>query len=147
MKICLICAPGGHLTQFMQLRDLWKKHDTFFVVPKHKSSENLGFRTRFITDPFRNPLLYVIVFLQSLSIFLKEKPNVIITNGGGLVVPMCYIAKLFRRKIVFIESFSRVKTPSITGKMLYRIADLFLVQWEYLLNVYGKKARYGGRVF
>lgn len=131
----------------MQLSEIWKKHDTFFVVPRHKSSEDLGFRTHNITDPHRNPLLYIIVFLQSLTIFLKERPDVIITNGGGLVLPMSYMAKMFRRKILFMESFSRVNTRSITGRMMYPIADVFLVQWKTLLKKYGPKARYGGRVF
>ncbi|MFQ6010410.1 MAG: PssD/Cps14F family polysaccharide biosynthesis glycosyltransferase [Candidatus Aenigmatarchaeota archaeon] len=147
MKICVICAPGGHLTQFMQLKKLWKRYDVYFVVPKHESSKNLGYRSHYIKDPFRNPLYYIITILQSFGIFLKERPDAVITNGGGLVVPMCYIAKLFRKKIVFIESFSRVKTRSVTGRVLYPIADLFLVQWRALLKKYGPKAKYGGSVF
>ena len=43
---------------------------------------------------------------------------------------MCLLAKLFRKKLIFIESFSKITSPTITGKLLYKHADLFLVQWE-----------------
>jgi len=101
----------------------------------------------FIKDPIRNPFYFGLTFIQSFFIFFKEKPDVIITTGGGIAIPISFLGKLMRKKIGFIESSSRVKTPSLTGKILYPIADLFLVQWKCLLKRYGKKARYEGRVF
>ncbi|KAF9585510.1 UDP-N-acetylglucosamine transferase subunit [Lunasporangiospora selenospora] len=38
--------------------------------------------------------------------------------------------------IVFVESFARVQTLSLTGKLLYPIADVFLVQWDELCQKY-----------
>jgi len=60
---------------------------------------------------------------------------------------MSYLGGFLGKKIVFIESLSRVKNPSLTGKFLYPISDLFLVQWKSLLKKYGSKAKYGGKVF
>lgn len=148
MKICLICSAGGHLTQLLQLEELWGRYDSFFVTHKKEITRDLPKRhkTYFIKDPGRNPLYFLINFLQSFFTLLTEKPNIIITNGGGVAVPMSYLGKLFGKKIIFIESFSRVENPSVTGKLLYPIADLFLVQWKFLLKKYGPKAKYGGRV-
>jgi hypothetical protein len=47
---------------------------------------------------------------------------------------------------VFIESFSRINSPSMTGRIIFRIADLFIVQWRGLLKFYGAKAIYGGEL-
>ena len=51
-----------------------------------------------------------------------------------------------RKKIIYIESFARVDNASLTGKLFYKIADVFIVQWEELLKIY-PKAIYGGGIF
>ncbi|MFQ6055839.1 MAG: PssD/Cps14F family polysaccharide biosynthesis glycosyltransferase [Methanosarcinales archaeon] len=148
MKICLICSSGGHLTQLLQLEDLWKKYDSFYVTQKKKISKDLSkkYRTYFIKDPIRNPFSLILNFLQSFLIFFLENPDIIITTGGGIAISMCYLGKMFGKKVVFIESLSRVENPSLTGRFLYPIADLFLVQWKHLLKKYGSKAKYWGNV-
>jgi UDP-N-acetylglucosamine:LPS N-acetylglucosamine transferase len=132
----------------LQLESLWKKYDCFYVTEKKEISRDLPkkFKTYFIKDPVRNLFYLLLTILQSILIFLKENPKIIVTTGGGIAVPMSYIGKFFRKKIIFIESLSRVENPSLTGKLLYPISDLFLVQWKSLLKKYGKKAKYGGRV-
>ena len=136
VKICLISAGGGHLTQLLQLNDLWKKYDSFYVTEREEITEALPqkYKTYFVKDPLRNPLYFLITFFQSFSIFLKETPDIIVTTGGGIGIPMCYLGKFLEKKIVFIESLSRVINPSLTGKFLYPISDLFLVQWKFLIK-------------
>jgi UDP-N-acetylglucosamine transferase subunit ALG13 len=73
-------------------------------------------------------------------------PDIIMTTGAGVALPMCYIAKLFRKRIIFIESFCRVKKPSLFGRLIYPIANLTIVQWAPLLE-YCKEAKYGGPIF
>ena len=148
MKICLLAAAGGHLTQLLQLEELWKKYNYFYITEKTEITNNLQkkHKTYFITDPLRNPIYLFMNFLQSLIIILKENPNIIITTGGGIGLPICYLGRFLKKKIVFIESLSRIENPSVTGRLAYLISDLFLVQWKYLLKRYGKKAKFGGRV-
>jgi beta-1,4-N-acetylglucosaminyltransferase len=64
-----------------------------------------------------------------------------------VAIPFCMIAKLFGKKLVFVESFARTETPSITGRVLYPLADLFLVQWRKNLKHYGDKAKYVGQLY
>lgn len=45
--------------------------------------------------------------------------------------------------IVFVESFCRVQKLSLTGRLLYYIADKFIVQWTQLL-VKNPRAEYLG---
>ncbi|XP_011645223.1 UDP-N-acetylglucosamine transferase subunit ALG14 homolog [Pogonomyrmex barbatus] len=76
--------------------------------------------------------------LNCFPIIWKENPELILCNGPGTCVPLCIIAFLFKvlfiteNVIVFIESFCRVKTFSLTGKILYYLADHIIVQWAYL---------------
>lgn len=39
-------------------------------------------------------------------------------------------------KILFVESFCRVQTLSLTGRLVYPIADRFVVQWKGLCAKY-----------
>ena len=87
----------------------------------------------------------IIVAIQSLKIIVKERPNIIVSTGADVTIPICYLGKFLNVKIFFIESFSRVNDLSPTGKIVYPIADLFLVQWKRLTKKYSK-AKYWGSV-
>ena len=146
MKICLACSAGGHLTETMQVMDAFRGHKTFFVTFLREDSKELK-NAYFIEDPKRNLLRLVKTVFQSISILKKEKPDIVFTTGAGVAVPICWLAKLMGKKVIYLESFCRVKEPSLSGRLIYPIADIFLVQWENMLSKYGKKAKYWGGIF
>lgn len=146
MKICLSCSAGGHLTEMLQLLEAFEDHTTFFITFREENSKNLK-NAYFIEDPKRNPFKAILNTLQTIHILLKERPDIIVTTGAGGSIAACFFGKLLGTKIIYIEGFARVNTKSLTGRILYPIADLFLVQWEPLLRLYGKNAQYRGSVF
>jgi UDP-N-acetylglucosamine:LPS N-acetylglucosamine transferase len=148
MRICLTCSSGGHLLQILQLKRVYKKYPHFFMTFKRDMTNDLSKTEKvyFVRDPERKLLDIFLNFFQSFRIFLLEKPNIVISTGAGVSIPICFIAKLFMKKVIFIESFSRVFRPSLSGRFAYLVSDLFIVQWEYLLKFY-KKAKYGGSIF
>lgn len=148
MKICLVCSSGGHLTEIMELKEVYCGYNHFFVSYNSADTIELAEKEKvyFLTNPHRHPILTILNFLQSFKLFIKEMPDIILTTGAGVALPMCYIAKLFRKRIIFIESFCRVKKPSLFGRLIYPIANLTIVQWEPLLKYY-KEAKYGGPIF
>jgi len=83
-------------------------------------------------------------FFKSLHIYIKEKPDVVITTGVLAMIPICLLAKLFRKKLIYIESFAKVTSPTQTGKLLYKYADRFYVQWESMLEIYPNAIYLGG---
>jgi beta-1,4-N-acetylglucosaminyltransferase len=147
-KVCLVCSAGGHLVEMERLRPAYDGMDRFFITFKRIDTVGLSRRekTYFITDPGHNPLNFLKSLVQSLSIIIKERPDVLISTGGGIAVPVSYIAKLLGARIVYVESFCRIKDPSLSGKAVYPISDLFLVQWPEMKPRYGDKARYWGAV-
>ncbi|GAE27466.1 polysaccharide biosynthesis protein CpsF [Halalkalibacter wakoensis JCM 9140] len=152
-KVLFISSIGGHLTQLLQLKPLFEEYDYHLVTEKSTITEELKKEhpTSLLVYGARNyPVSYLFKFsyncLKSLLIFLKERPDVVVTTGVHTAVPMCYIAKLFRKKVVFIESFAKTTTPTLSGKLVYPIADLFIVQWESMKEVY-PKAVYGGSIY
>ena len=51
---------------------------------------------------------------------------------------MCILGKIFGSKIIYIETFANRNKKTATGRLLYPIADLFIVQWEEMLKLYPK---------
>lgn len=146
MKICLAATSGGHLVEASQLVDILKHQDIFFFTNKapHIKKTIQGKKTYFTINPQRNPFKMLKVIFDSIKVFNKEKPAVVISTGANVTVPMALLAKLKCKKLIFIECSAQVTSPSLTGKILYPFADLFIVQWKPLLKRYGKKAIYGG---
>ena len=84
--------------------------------------------------------------LISLFLFIKIRPKYIVTTGAHTAGPMCCIGKIFKSKIIYIETFANSKTKSKSGSIIYKFADLFIVQWESMLELY-PNAVYGGWIF
>ena len=93
------------------------------------------------------PIRYIFKFTSncfiSLFYFLKYQPEVIVTTGTHTAVPMCYIAKILGSKVIFIETFANRATPTVAGKVIYPIADTFVVQWEEMKKYYPKAVYWG----
>lgn len=99
-----------------------------------------------ITHPRRNPFRLIENCVEALLILLKEKPDLIISTGADVAVATCILGKLMRKKMIYIESGGYVNTSSISGRIVYPFADLFVVQWEPALKNF-PKAVYGGPLF
>ena len=77
------------------------------------------------------------------KVLRKEKPDLIISTGAAVAVPFFYVGKLLGSKTVYIEIFDRIDSPTLTGKMVYPVADRFIVQWEEMKKVYPKAINLG----
>lgn len=151
-ELMLISSVGGHLTQLSQLFPLMSKYKTVLVSEKLEATEYLAKkyeRVEYLVYGTRKHLFsYLFKFsfniLKSFYLYCKYRPKVILTTGTHTAVPMCYIGKLFGSKIIFIESFAKRDSANLSGKMVYPIADLFMVQWESMLKIYPKAVYKGG---
>lgn len=154
-KVLFISSTGGHLDELMQLKPMFEKYDYHIVTEKTKSNLNLknkfpkkvsflvyGTKDHMLTYPFK--LLYNC--FKSLFIFVKIRPKYIVSTGAHTAGPMCCLGKIFGSKIIYIETFANSKTKSATGSIVYKFADLFIVQWEDMLELYPKGV-YGGWIY
>ena len=153
-KVLFISSTGGHLDELLQLKELFKKYDSYIITEKTKSTVDLknkyskvnylvyGSKDHFITYIFK----FIYNVFKSLILFIKIRPKVIVTTGTHTAVPMCYIGKLFFKKIIYIETIANSKTKTLSGKLVYPIADTFIVQWESMLELY-PRAIYGGWIY
>ena len=154
-KVLFISSTGGHLSEMMMLEPLFEKYDYHIITEKTKSTISLkekykdkinylvfGTKDHMLTYPFK----LLINCFKSLYYYIKIRPDFIVTTGAHTAGPMCCLAFIFGSKIIYIETFANVYTKTITGKLVYRMADLFIVQWESMLKLY-PKAKYGGCIY
>ncbi|MDR1794343.1 MAG: polysaccharide biosynthesis protein [Erysipelotrichaceae bacterium] len=154
MKILFIASTGGHLEELLQLSDLLAKSDSWVVTEKTKSTLHLkagkhpvsflvfGTKDHWLVYPFK----FLYNCIRSLILYLRIKPDAIITTGTHTAVPMCYWGKLLGAKIIYIETFANITTKTLSGRLVYPIADLFIVQWHSMQELY-PKAVVGGWIF
>ena len=142
-KICFICSSGGHFSEMYCLKKITSSFDSFLVTEKVDNFEtDFCDKKYFIREINRKENFFIFHFfimcLKLLYIFIKENPNYIVTTGALCSYPMAKIAKFFKRKVIYIESYARVYSLSVTGTKMYQFADLFIVQWEELAQKYPK---------
>lgn len=154
-KVLFIASTGGHLNELMQLKDMFNYYDYHIVTEKTNSNKYLkkkygkkinyliyGTKHHMLTYPFK---LLINCFI-SLFIYLRFRPDYIITTGTHTAGPMCLIGKIFGSRVIYIETFANMVTKTATGKLLYPVADKFIVQWKSMKKLY-PDSDFGGWIF
>ncbi len=157
IKLLVVLGEGGHTAELLNLVELLGPHyDYHYIVSKE---DNLS--TNRIKYP--GPIYYLTrprgkhtgnlsatlrlgwAGMQTLGVLLRIRPLAVVSTGPAIAVPVSLIGKLLGARIIFVETGSRVKTLSLTGRIMYRWADLFFVQWPYLKERL-PRAIYAGRL-
>lgn len=151
-NVLFIASTGGHLNELMQVKPLFSKFNYHIITEKTKVDDSLkeeyGEKIRFlIYGTKKYPIKYIFKFLAncfiSLYYYFRFQPEVVVTTGTHTAVPMCYIAKIFGSKVIFIETFANRTTATVAGRLVYPIADTFVVQWEEMHKIYPKSVCWG----
>jgi len=151
IKICFAASSGGHLEEISQLSELTVDRDYFLITEKSDFYESSFSKNIYYVNQInRRQITFVFGFIHNFiscyKIIKKEKADCVITTGAMTGYAAALAGKLAGTKLIYIESFARVGTASLTGKLIYPIADLFIVQWREGLDFF-PKAVYGGTIF
>lgn len=155
-KVLFISSTGGHLNELLMLKSMFNKYNYQIITENTASSKNLkkkygnknthyliyGTRKKKLIYPFVLTINTIISFIY----YLRFRPKYIVTTGAHTAGPICCIGKIFGSKIIFIETFANRNTKSATGKIVYKFADLFIVQWKEMKKQY-KDSVYGGWIY
>ncbi len=146
-KLCLVSSSGGHWEQLQKLQPLIDKYDGFMVTEKTQFEANAKYKMKQtdLKDKLMIPKMIWNSFC-ALIIWIKERPDFVITTGTMVAYPFYLLAVLFKKKFVFIETFGRADMPTVAGKKMEKHTDLFIVQWETQKKYY-KNAVYGGCLY
>lgn len=152
-KVMFISSVGGHLTQLLQLKSIYDNYDYVLITEKNDVTKELKgkYNINYLPYGSRNQkLVYPFILLyncvKSLYFLIKYNPSVIITTGANTVAAMCCLGKIFGKKVIYIESFAKRNTKTLTGKYIYKLHayTTFVVQWKSMLKEYPNAEYWGG---
>ena len=147
-KVCCVSSSGGHWEQLQKLQPLIDKYDGFMVTEKTQFEAPLAryFMKQTDLKDKLMPLKMIWNALYAIWIWIKERPDFVITTGTMVAYPFYLLAVLFHKKFVFIETFGRANMATVAGKKMEKHSDLFIVQWPSQVKHYNK-AIYGGCLY
>lgn len=161
-RLLIVLGEGGHTKQMLRLVELLGPgYEYHYVINRgdELSGRKLPFsgrtytlirpraKQRGQTDPFLKATWQTVASIfQAWGVVRRIHPLAVIGAGPSICVPVSLVAKLYRAKIIHIETASRIHRPSLTGRIMYRLADLFFIQWE-TLRPYFPRAIYAGRLW
>ena len=129
-RTCWAYSPGGHLAELERATAGIRFTDRFDVTfAGGRPPLAAPRRTYRLCHPRRSPWRTALNLAQSLLVVLRERPALVISTGADVAVPVCILARLLGAKLVFIETGGELR-PTLSGRLLYPLADLFIVQWQ-----------------
>jgi beta-1,4-N-acetylglucosaminyltransferase len=132
----------------MRLKPWWEKYERFFIVRDDVVTRDLLNGERCVYGYFpenRNSVNALKNLWLAWKVLRREKPDMLFSLGAGIAPPFYLVAKFLGIKTVFMETFMFIPKATLSGKMIYPLADNFLVQHPDLLSRY-PKAAYRGSV-
>jgi UDP-N-acetylglucosamine:LPS N-acetylglucosamine transferase len=157
MKVLFTFGGGGHTAESLRiLKEIGPGYEYHYLYldEEPKVREAVPFpgefhviiRPRHRDDNMARAVINVLrTFLTVRRIVRDVRPAAVIGCGPSLSVVAMWAGKLYGAKVVFIETAARTRTTSLSAKLTYPIADLFLVQWPGMLRKL-RRAEYCGRI-
>ena len=140
--ILIIAGRGGHLEQANRLRDGLNqvKEVSFVLLTENGANHNLHkYNFIYYSAETRNkkswslsvlnmPRVAVLQFFSTLKILYEHKIDLVLTTGSGLSIIPSLVCRFAGKTVVYIETWSRFYSLSLTGKIMRPISSVFLVQ-------------------
>lgn len=157
--ILLVYGRGGHSAQMKRFLNNNNKSHSKTVKYITLSNEDIALNNivgnYFCLDArdkyhwYKNLFISVAYILISVAqmcrLVCKYRVVGMISTGPGLAVIPGLFCRLFNKKVVFFEDWCRFNTPSIAGRIMYTIANVFFIQHESVRKFYPKSI-YMGRL-
>lgn len=145
-RLALVGSSGGHLAQLMALRPFWEEHDRFWVTFPTEDARSLlqDERVYWCHHPTNRNLPNLVRNSRlAVQVLKRERPSHLISTGAAVAVPFFYVARLIGARLVYIESFDRIESATLTGRIVHPITHDFLVQWPEQQALYSRSTVIG----
>jgi len=149
LKVCLAASAGGHLSQLLKLVNSWVGCETVYITTTNVVQNKMSrFGSVYVVGECNreHPVRVLKVLAKCAKIVFREKPDVVISTGAAPGCITCFLGKLIRAKVIWIDSITNVERISLSGRLVRYIADLFLVQWPGLAKQRHHNIEYTGAV-
>ena len=137
--LALVGSAGGHTELLEALAPAYRDLPHFWVTapgPQAQALRDRGEHVLLVPNPQRNPARLAANAWAAARALRAARPAAVLTAGANVAVAYCLGARARGARIVFVETMARVDTPTVSGRVLSRVADHVLVQWPQMREVY-----------
>jgi UDP-N-acetylglucosamine:LPS N-acetylglucosamine transferase len=134
------------MTSMLQLSKAYEDKDVFMITYRSRRKQTRIQRVHYIRGIGMNPVYLFLGSLRIMGVLLRERPSILISTGSEIAIPALLLGKLIGCRTVYVESISRSKDLSGTGRILLGRVDNFLIQWPEVAQRYGNRVEYRGRL-
>lgn len=129
-KVLVVASAGGHLTQAMCAAGMC--NNIILVSNKKNILDKRIKKTYAILDTQKNFFIHFCNIFYAFFLLIKERPKVVFSTGGPIVLPFALICKFLPVRFVYMDTLSRVVELSNTGRLIrkFRLYNSFFCQWE-----------------
>jgi UDP-N-acetylglucosamine:LPS N-acetylglucosamine transferase len=154
--VLLVYGSGGHAAQMKRLVDGIKarKIDLSFVAIAETDRAIVDTVQQYSVPPLRSKYRRIfphsarswltVIGLTALAV-RRYRILSMISTGPGIAIPAALVCCALGKPVVHFETWSRFRTRSLAGKVLYRVASRFYVQNKEQLSLY-PEASFNGRL-
>ena len=140
IKLMAVASGGGHLIQLLRLRPAFAGCEVTYVSTVQPPGLHANDRVIVVQDANLNEKRKLArLFIQTLLVIIKNRPQVIITTGAAPGFAAIVIGRLFGAKTIWIDSIANSEELSASGQKAKYWADLWLTQWSQLGHDDGPK--------
>lgn len=129
-------SAGGHLDLLQAIApDVSDGAEPVWVTsqtPRGETLQREAEEVELLPEYGRSPLKALANVLAAARIVVRRRPRTVVTSGAGVVAPLCLLARLAGARLLYVETMARVNSPSLTARVLSRIASRVVVQWPEL---------------
>jgi len=133
--LLLVCSCGGHLMQLTGLRSAWEGYPRVWVTFDKPDSRSLlaGERVVHAHGPTNRNLPNFVRNLRLARRVVRElRPAAMLSTGAGIAVPFAWMARAARVPVIYVESLTRIRELSLSGRLIAPLAAEVFVQWPEL---------------
>ncbi|MEW6983283.1 PssD/Cps14F family polysaccharide biosynthesis glycosyltransferase [Colwelliaceae bacterium 6471] len=154
--LLLVYGKGGHNAQMKRFMNQYDSRELPCIAITSATEVDVDVMASFYCMEARDKfsryknifVFFIYLFVsavQMLRIISKYRVVGLVSTGPGLAIVPSIICRIIRAKVIYFESWSRISKPSLAGRFMYYIANIFYVQHESLQKEY-PKAIYAGRL-
>jgi UDP-N-acetylglucosamine:LPS N-acetylglucosamine transferase len=135
--VLIVCSSGGHLAQAWALRPWWSRYERAWVTLPTEDARSRLRGERVVEAHYptvRNLPNLARNFGLARRVLREFRPDIIVSTGAAIALPFFSQARLVGARTAYLEPVDRIQSPSLSARLVYPFTDLFLVQWEELVD-------------
>jgi UDP-N-acetylglucosamine:LPS N-acetylglucosamine transferase len=123
--------------QLLTLREAYADMPRIWVSNEKSDARSLlaDERAHFLPGPFSRHSWSLLTNLRfAFRLIRRERPSAILTTGADIAVPFAWVGRLYGARVIYVESFTRAETVSLSCKLIRPVAHDIYVQWPELID-------------